>query len=267
MAIQKRAGAGAGSGRAATPPAGMVSLKPSDQQQGGILDDVDVTFTECSFVEYDYNGKVDKPTLALKVVMNDGEADHVEYFSAGDLARFQPSEDGKYVVAVAGAKGLNSNSNCGIFLKSLVDMGFPEDRVTGKVDVFEGINAHVNRIAQPKRSGLQRTSEREPTVLVVTKIHKMPWDVAGKKTKTAPAPAVNGESTDDVTEEAIGVLLQVLEAKGGSVKRSGIAAASFKFLAGNANRAGILKLLTDDDFIGTEDMGWEYDGQTITSVS
>jgi hypothetical protein len=281
MAIQKKTGAGASAGRAAAPSSNMVSLKPSDQSQGGILDDTDVTFSAMEFIEYDYDGKADHPVLALHVVMNDGENDHEQYFSAGSLERFRPSEDGTYIERVEGvqAKGLATSSNAAIFLASIVAAGFPEDKISGTVTPFIGINAHVIRVPQPNRKGLAvpQEGEREKTVLTVATINRMPWDKPGAKTaakpaataagkKAAPAPAPV-EADDDVSEEAANTLAAILEAKGGSVLRTGIAAASFKILQGNPNRAAILKQLADEDFLGTPDMGWEYDGKTITTVS
>jgi hypothetical protein len=285
MAIQKKTGGAAG---ASGVPANAVSLKPSDQQQGGILDDMDVDLKSLTFVEYDYNGKADKPTLALLVVMGDSEGtDHDQYFSAGDLSRFQPSPDGKYAVAVAGAKGLSTTSNAALFLKSIVDQGFPEDRITHTVEPFEGANVHVVRVPQPKRSGLvQAEGERERTVLVVSKINRLPWEKQGGKpaarpqaasisrptaagagkSTSAPAAATNGEN--DLTEEAQGIMLQLLEAKGGEVAKKGIAPGVFKLLAGNPARAELLKTLTDEEFLlsGAEGGLWAYENSTVSAA-
>lgn len=282
MAIQKKTGGGAGASGAV--PANAVSLKPSDQQQGGILDDMDVVLKSLGFCLYDYGGTIDKPTLALLVIMVDPDGtEHEQYFSAGDPNRFQPSADGKYVVAVAGAKGLSTSSNAAIFLKSIVDQGFPEDRITHTVEPFEGMEAHVVRIPQPKRSGLvQAEGARDKTVLVVSKINRLPWEKTGtgkaapklsasrtaapSSTKTAPA-ATNGEASD-LAEEAQGLILQLLENKGGEVKKTGVGAGAFKLLTGNANRGELLKLMTDDGFLseGAESGLWAYENNTISAA-
>ena len=281
MAIQKKTGGAASAGAV---PANAVSLKPSDQQQGGILDDMDVTFKSLSFVEYDYNGTVDKPVLALLVVMTDQDGtDHDQYFSAGDLNRFQASENGKYAVAVAGAKGLSTSSNAALLLKSIVDQGFPEDKLTHTVEPFEGMEAHVVRVPQPKRSGLaQKEGERDRTVLVVSKIIRLPWEktgagkarptstaAAGKATSTQPAKSTASNGDSDLAEEAQGLILQLLEAKGGEVKKTGVGAGAFKLLAGNANRGELLKLMTDDGFLseGAEAGLWAYENNTISAAS
>ena len=48
----------------------MSSLRPSDAQAGGFLDDADVTFAEMRFVLWDYGGKAPM-SIALKVNMED----------------------------------------------------------------------------------------------------------------------------------------------------------------------------------------------------
>jgi hypothetical protein len=275
-------------GRPSASPA-TASLKPSDQQQGGLLDDVDVTLTSLSFVEWDYDGKIDHPVLAILAAMTDEEgAETNQYYSAGDLKRFQPSEDGKEAIAVGGSRGLNSNTNAGLFLRSIVDQGFPEDKITSRVDCFEGMNVHVNRVAQPKRSGLavKKTQDQfELTVLLVTKINRLPWEKAGKSggatskspssvrpTNVAlpaatPGPTVAASPSDtDLLDEAGSILLEVLASNGNSIPKSRIAMKTFKALAGNPNRSAILQLLANDEFLNQDNVPWAFDGTTITAA-
>lgn len=267
-------------------PAGgnVISLRPSDQQQGGLLDDVDVTFTDVNFVEYDYGGSISTPVLALHATLLDGEGKaNEQYWSAGDLSRFQPSEDGLSIVAVGASKGLNNNTNAAALLRSVVDAGFPEDKFgDGSVDVLEGLVAHVNRVAQPKRAGIQTGADKkfDPTVLVVTKVVKLPWEkgspkgaatpkTAGTAGKTAAstAAASPSEGDSDLTTEAAETLVLVLGENNGSIPKAKLAGKLFKPLMKNANRGELLKLLTDDEFLANgAEYGWEYDGETITAA-
>lgn len=276
--------------QAAQPGQVFASLNPADFTAGGLLDDVDVTFASVRFCEWDYNGAVDHPVLALLVSMEYQDADGKQataeqYYSAGDLNRFVPSEDGSHAIAVGNAKGLAGGTNAATFLKSVFDAGFPIDRLgDGDVSKLEGTVAHINRQAQQKRGGNisgKTTSGYEATVAVVTKIHKMPWETAKAGSvnaakavskpngRVAPAqtqaPLEENEQADTgVQEEAAGILLAVLEAKGGSVKKMGIAPGSFKLLAGNPSRSAILNLLASEDFLNLgEDYGWTYDGQNV----
>jgi|SRR5882757_4353334 len=267
------------------------SLNPDDFTQGGLLDDMDVTFLECRFTEWDYNGTADKPALCLLVTMeydDQGEAKTQEqYYSAGDLSRFIPSEDGKRAISVAGARGLNSNTNAALLLKSVIEQGFPVANFgDGDVSAMDGMQCHINRVPQPKRGGaIQNVNSQgfEKTVAIVTKINLLPGETAPVKGKAAPpvnkaglakpgagrgiarqAPAV--EAPDDLSDEAAGILTQVLADKNGSVKKASVAGASFKHLAGNENRSGILQLLADPEFLARNDYGWEFDGTTITTA-
>lgn len=328
MAIQKKAPAAAPARAAARPGPAVktnshaateapqyASLNPEDFTSGGLLDDVDVTFESSRFVEWDYNGTIDRPVLALLVVMKYAdpatgqEASADQYYSAGELSRFYPSEDGSHAVAVAGSKGLAGGTNSAILIKSVIDAGFPVDQFgDGDVSRMEGLVAHINRIAQPKRGGRitgQTQSGYEATVAVVTKIHQMPWEAAAPQSRPAPkamaaragagapassksGPAVPGraapgvgrpappragtpttaaQEASDVTEEAAGILMAILENKGGTVAKMSIPPASFKLLAGNPNRSEILNLLADDEFLAVEDYGWQFDGKQVTSAA
>src|SRR2546423_6315596 len=216
MAIQRKAPAAPASRAAARPAATTsppvktnshaavdapqyASLNPEDFTSGGLLDDVDVTFESCRFVEWDYNGTIDHPVLALLVVMkyNDPatgqEASAAQYYSAGETSRFYPSGDddpsgaGAHAVAVSGSKGIAGGTNSAILIKSVIDAGFPVDQFgDGDVSKMEGLVGHINRIAQPKRGGRitgQTQSGYEATDAVITKIPKMPWEE-----QAAPAP-------------------------------------------------------------------------------
>lgn len=310
MAIQKKTPA-APAARAATPinkaktasaaaqGQTFASLNPEDFTSGGLLDDVDVTFSSVRFCEWDYNGNIDHPVLALLVVMDyqdaDGKAAQTDqYYSAGETSRFVPSEDGSHAVAVAGAKGLAGGTNAAILIKSVIDQGFPVDKFgDGDVSSMEGLVAHINRIAQPKRGGQitgKTSSGYEATVAVVTKIHKMPWESTGTgkgaparptsatqrlgastarpAARPAPASIPSEAPAGDVGEEAAGVLIEILSEKQGTVAKRMLPPASFKKLAGNDNRSAILQCFGDDNWLmkNGENYGWSFDGQTITAA-
>ncbi len=267
----------------------FASLNPEDFTQGGLLDDVDVVFSSVTFVEWDYNGAIDHPVLALLVAMeyeDNGAAKTADqYYSAGDLNKFIPSADGTHATAVGGAKGLPGGSNAAAFLKSVIDSGFPVDQFgDGDVSRLNGMSCHINRVAQPKRGGNisgKTGSGFDATVALVTKIHRMPWEDAKKTAAPKGAPvralapstgkaalsqatqATQPEAGSDVSEEAAGILLEILAAKGGTVTRATLPAASFKPLSGNPNRAAILALFTNDEFLNLgENYGWVYDAKS-----
>lgn len=253
-----------------------LSLRPSDAESGGgLLDDVNATVTISESVTYDYNGKSEPgPSYHVHLKADDGsEAD--QYYSAGKLERVVPSEDGKHFDPAPGtsSKGLNDSTNAFMFLSTLVEKGFPEDKLSDLSSVA-GLYAHFNRVPQKKRAGLENDGDKKKTILVVTKIINMPWEakkggVAGKSTgKTAPA-ASNGNA--DVNDEAVAAVVEVLAANDGSFKgKTKLGMACFRALpSSNANRSKVLKLVPTDAFLKQENDFWVYDesDESVTSVS
>jgi hypothetical protein len=169
----------------------MVSLRPSDAVEGGsLLDEADVFVKESKFVAYDFNGRSDKDRACLLWLLEDADGkEHPQYWSFGDIDRFAPSEDGDTLVAVGSAKQLTNSTNGVFMLTSVINAGFPEDRVTGSAGVFAGLYCHMRRVPQPKREGLApQAGARELTVLVVDKIHNLPWEES-KRGEVSSAPA------------------------------------------------------------------------------
>jgi hypothetical protein len=264
---------------------GALSLRPSDAQTGAFLDDIDVTLKECRFVTWDYMGKAN-PATALKVTMEEPDGiTHEQYYSAGDPSKVTPSSDGKTLVPQAGATGLNNNTNALAFISSIINAGFPEDKLGSDASVFDGLGAHVNQVAQPKRAGLKDQKEGK-TYLLVTKITRLPWDApAVKPAKGAPvaksaapgprpvaaAPAAspaptNGTPTNEMVEKARVTVISILTEKGGSVPRSKLSQEAFRLLSNDPDRNAIVKMVYDDGFL-TQSVAegvFAFDGTTVT---
>ena len=170
-----------------------VSLRPRDAVQGGLADNVHVRWDEVRFVQWDYNGKVNPPVLALAIAMHeltDASSKFVQYYSAGDLKNLVPSSDGKRAVPVGSQAGLNNNTNAMQLIESLCNAapGFEDQMTTDDVSLlFEGVECYMERVAQPKRTGLlnrpnqigqvpgqSSASNPDQTVLVVKKVYKLP---------------------------------------------------------------------------------------------
>lgn len=274
------------------------SLIPTDWTSGGLLNDCNVTIVDMTFVDdWTYGGTVSDPVLALKVTFHkddqtEEEQDTEQYFSAGDLAKWIPDPDNpKHVIPAenSSAKALNNNTNCAAFLGSLIAAGFPINakghEVSEFVDVFEGTYCHVIRVPQKKRSGLAGDG-KEREVLTVDQVLRLPWEKAGVKTAAKPGvmPAkANGKTTtqvaapaeEEATEEegpdealvgeAAELVAGVIEEKGGKIAASALAIAVLKPLQGNENRAAILALVKNPEFLGMEGAPWSYDGKMLTA--
>ena len=171
------------------------SLNPETfTEGGGLIDDVDVVFEECSFTMFDYNGKVVPGVPSLKVEMSceDFDDNIEQFFSMGSSKDWIPSEDGSQLISVGSVTSIRMTSNGGIFLKSLIDAGFPVDELGDDITVLNGLQAHVIRVPAPKRPGLKKKvrddgKEYEETILIVSEIIAMPGEK--KKPKGAPKGA------------------------------------------------------------------------------
>ncbi len=263
-----------------------ISLRPSSfAEGGGLIDDVDVQITRARFVSYDYDGKADKPALCLCVGMQDKDGgEHIQYYSAGDLAYFVPSEDPKnedlngITLAKVGDKdSINRNTNFALFMNSLVQAGFPEDKLdSGDVRVLEGLGVHVGRVPQPKRSGLptrqgQDGQTRVPMLLIVTKINSMPGE--GKKATGNVASGATNQKTsapasppsDDLKDELVGHLIGIFAEKGvSSLKKVEIGKLLFAAIEKtDANRNKLVSMGAKDDVLGSLE-GFSYNGSVLT---
>lgn len=257
------------------------SLDPSSfVEGGGLIDDVDVDFKSCLFSMFDYNGKISPgvPSLKIDMVMEDDE-EATQYYSMGSGNDWIPSEDGCQLLAVGKANSIRMTSNGGIFLKSLIDAGFPVDKLGDDITVLDGLKAHVIRVPAPKRPGL-KTQDRddgknfEKTILIVGEILTLPWEkskpkgvpasrgkaVAKGKTTAVPKKA---EPKEDMNDAAVMAVLSILESEGTITKKE-LPSKIFQTEKENPDRNAIVKAVFDDAFL--EAGPWEYeDGVLVAS--
>jgi hypothetical protein len=266
-----------------------LSFNPNDAVAGGLLDDADVLIKEARICLWDYNGKANT-TCAIRVAFVDGEdKQHEQYYSVGAPDRYVPSEDGRQVLPVAGATGLNTNSNAFRFIKSLVDSGVPADFIATDIGKLDGMRVHVKQFAQEKRAGLnQPQDDKNRTSLLVTKLIAMPGEkpkggttkaaTASKPATGAPAsaPATTNAPSAEVADKAVIYIAQVLAANGGSVSRAKIS--QLVFQAANAAKDGdkqaLTKIVYDEKFLndnagrpvasGDEMVSFNYDAANKT---
>lgn len=236
-----------------------VGLAPSSMVEGGgLLSDIDVTIKEASFVMWDYAGKKPIPVPAARFLMADGEGvDHEQYWSAGS-GKFAPSPDGSRLVPLVGDAAINSGSNFALLIQSIVNAGFPENRLEDDITIFQGMKAHMERVAAPRRN-IQKAPRAdgkvyEDTVLIVTKIIKLPWEAAGKggskakpTGKAAPAePEEGGE--DEMSGLAMTTVMGLLTEKGRMTKQQ-LLGAVFQALKEDPNRNAIVQVINQDEFL------------------
>ena len=289
MPIKKQAAATA----AATAHA---SLDPETFMEGGRLDDVDVTIKESGWVVWDYNKGAGSPSFPfLQLVLTDATGkDHDQFFKCGDLADFAPTADGEYIdlvsdpnTGVPRKKGLSSQSNAGILLASLVAAGFPKTKLNDSpISVVNGTFCHVHQEAQ-KRTGKALPGvdpNKEQSVMVVDKIHKLPWEAAAQAAATAPvvaggirraglkavaAPAVavagpapaTGTDPEALVNYATELLMGIVAA--GPVAKKDMPAKLYEAIPQTEPMRGrIIALAYTDDFLSKGP--WKYEGGVIS---
>lgn len=259
-------------------------LRPDSFVSGGLLDDVDVTIESCRFKVYDYDGKVPGGVLALHVEMKDEDGQVTDqYYSAGDLRFFTPSTDGKMAVPTGSKTALSSSSNAAQFIVSVVNAGYPVDQLEADVSVFEGMKVHVNRVAQPKRTGIIKNqpaddSGREKTVLLVSKILAMPGEepvkkggaskasakpsASSKTTTKASAPAPAQADDADLDSTLTDIVMTIVTEAGGTITKKALSTAVFQSMKDHPARNAAVKRVYVDEFL--QSGPWSYDGSEIS---
>jgi hypothetical protein len=164
----------------------------------GLIDDVDIEITDAACATAaqaeNYNSDDTEAPLFLVEMTDVNGSAHNQYYSLGKSDDWAPSPGGEGFVAVSGKTSINATTNLGMFLKSLVENGFPaEVLATGNLKSIIGTKAHV-MMKQTDRKSLVRAGrdQSKPTgVLLISKIISLP-EPGGKKAtgvgKTA-APA------------------------------------------------------------------------------
>jgi hypothetical protein len=230
----------------------FASLNPDDAVQGGLLSDITVEIIKSRFALWDYAGTLPDPALAIHWEGKDtttGEDLDINYWAFGKEAAkdWTPSEDGRHLVSVSSTPTLKKGSNGILLMESLINSGWPKDRLGGDASVFEGAVVHLARVPAPNRAGLEKRPRADgkdygpPTILLVDRIDKFPWEkskpgagasAAGKpgpaagskppgapagKPSSKPAAATAASSTvdqSDVLALAVEVLLGIVSEKG-----------------------------------------------------
>ena len=201
----------------------FASLNPDDMMQGGLPTDFRGTVTSAAYVEWDYEGKIDTPVLAVKLTIQPAEGEEIEeaitqHWSAGDLETFVPAdedgervEEGEYAMRVAKRAEMSNNSNFAHLMKAILDAGeaakgkpFTRKHLTGKISDLVGLDAHWDRVPQKKRSGMVDLDEEEGgekkrsrDILVVTEVFGYDPESVGKPSKAKKKVAEEDEDEDE----------------------------------------------------------------------
>lgn len=242
----------------------MGLLNPSEAT-AGLMSDTEVLIKTARWGMFDYQGKSDPaPTLVLTCEVDDAD-DHVEYLSAGSADKWEPSEDGHTLRAIGTATHLSKQCKAVRFLKSLVDCGFPSDKLGDDPAVLEGLRVHVIRVPDTSRTFRDTGETKQGSdVLVVDKIIALPGsgkgDAGKKQTKKGAASGGGKKEPADasaLSEAASQYVVDVLASAGTPVPKNQLVAKAYQAgLKEDANKAEIIKLLMSDEFLGSG--AWTY---------
>lgn len=268
----------------------VASLNPADMLSG-LKDDFRGVIKEAVYCAFDYDGNVDKPVLAGRLTIEiEGEDDpFVQHWSAGDLAAFVPSEDGKtpageggdsvedfgegeFALKVGKRAQLNNNTNWAHLIGSIIDSGeasehFKATDLKPGLSSLVGLDCQWNRVQQKKRAGLmdEEGGEKKKSrdVLVVTEVFGY-GESDGKKKKAAKAASAKGKAkaepeeeeeaeepeVDEFDAELAAAVLEIVSEADGSLKKSKLGMAVMKKFAKDPKaKAKAVKRCTEDDFL------------------
>ena len=261
------------------------SLLPSQAVEGGgLLRDVVGTVRNIKFALFDYGGKFQPQPGILCDLELDDEAKTLhenQFWSVGSAKEWVPNSDGselKYIGQKSVGDGetvpLTRSCNAMIMLAALGNaMGsdlLEEKLGGGKITVLEGLRAHWDRIAAPKREGLTQTEEqkkRDSTILVPDKIISAPWDKAAGKAKgkgAAKKEEAEAESSGGgIDGDTQATILEILSTAGPIAKKS-LASAIFKAKMADPNRNAMISKAADDGFLKAGP--WKYENGIISPL-
>lgn len=293
------------SGKAAKSGAAAgVSLKPRDAiAGGGLFDDFDGQIIDARFVEFDYDGNIDEPVLAICLeIRNEEEEDNeeagrgtgqnpfMEHYSAGPLSNFVPSDDGLQAIPAGSKTGLSGGCYAVMLLTSVVEADPEmEEKIGSSLEALQGLRAHFKRATWKKREGLEQEEKNEkgykrmgPLLVEHVLEGKGKTTLAGGKARVAgdkvppktgkkPAEPVAAPGGDDeVMNHAIAYIAEQLEANGGGVEKDALPKKVFKYAKDNeldnATRNGILEYVGNEDWLSEQGEYFEFDGESLTSV-
>lgn len=258
----------------------MPGIKRSDFVTGGIVPvDKNLLWAKCRYAIFDYINKAGETvasTVAAQITYkDDGGAETVQNYSVGDPKKWQPSEDGKTLVNVAGNpdEHLSTSSNFYVLIDNLINAGFPENKLldSGDISVLDGLYAFHIGVPEPKRAGLAgaepRADGRERVISVPSKILRLPWEGKGKGKATpitTGKPAAKGASKATMVKLAARIATLIDESGDtASAQRAEVATDIFKTFGKDADKNAMASAVYAKDTDWGK-YGLALDGETIS---
>ena len=237
-----------------------VNLRPdSFSEGGGLIDDFDGTINDIRFIMTTYDGAISESVcVACVAYLVDGEDAGTDLLSVGGKNDFAPDETGMGLIKLKGRDMLTKRSKFGMFLNALVEVGFPIPKMDPEnISYLNGFEGHFLR-KPVEFKGIAKKGDREDTVLLCTKIIKLPWEATkGKGKGKGKGKPTEGDAT--LATSLTGIIQKVLIDADGSISKKDLLSGLFKNddIAELPGRKAALKLATDDTYLNSRDE-WEY---------
>lgn len=221
--------------------------------------------------------------LELSYRIDGADEDAIEPLKAGDFEQFEVSEDGLTLTNVNGGECvLRENQPAMIFVKSLVDANFDENRLSDDPDSINyepiiGTRVRFSQTPLLDRNGNAKTKVVSKgthkgktfpvTTTTVDQVYELPGKKAAKGTSKVDAKGKKAEVADNDEESSVEdlakafILKVVADAPKGKLAKAKVSMALLKPEFGmfkHPEREPVRKLLLSDKFLSTED-GWKYD--------
>lgn len=241
----------------------FASLLPTDADVSAFLDGAEATIVSSRAAMFDYNGTLTQavPSIAVQFHVAAMEKQpNVQNYTVGKADHRIPSDDGTRFKVFNGKSGLPKDSNGLKFVTSIINAGFPLDKLSDDLSVFENMKVRLRSEALPKTD----QTSKDKTIILVSEIVKLPWENtekpaakgAAKASTTkaatkpasaaAPAAAANPLQDEAAVQAATDAVLTLLsdEKHAAGIGKAQLGPLSFRLLSNNPARLGATKLLS-----------------------
>lgn len=249
-----------------------VSFNPDDAS--GLIDNVRATIADVK-VDY-FTANSGEKFVNVDVTYKATDRDFTEHYMLGRGDEWAPNAAKTGAIPLREGGRIWNKSDVFKLIKSLVDAGFPKNRVGTDLSVFKGTDVHLSRVVQEGATYKNKEGkEVTRTTLLVTRIYGLPGEKAGGKaavaSKTAAAPAASATPDTSQDDYAMDVLVRALSdpKAGGSLPLAQIPQAAFILITRDkkaAVRQVVQARLQDEAFLaGLVEQGLiAFDGKTVT---
>ena len=235
------------------------SLNPANMTGGGAVADGEYTLAKLVVASFNYGGQAAATPACLITYKDAAGQEQEQAYTAG--AGAEMGQDGKSFVSMA------KSSNFAMWVASIVEAGFPVDKLGDDVTVFQGYRVKVAAKAQPKRAGLKDQQEGK-TIVLVTEIVSAPGGKAAPKGAGTKA-AVNEDAEPAGDEALITAVQEQLAKVEGGQDRGKLATAIYinaiRSKVASAEATAMKKAITTEWLTANAEVGgWTVTGEVVS---